>query len=197
MCPPNYKTNPQVASCKFLQHCSTNPQIREAASAAGKLLSKSRVVGRMRKDVYERVVAFSKTKQCQEQLDEYQKHFVKASLQDFERAGLALSTEDASELQRLLEEDAEVCSEFGKNLGSDVTKLLFSPEELRGCTDDFIKERLGKDEDGKCTITLSTLILFQLGPYASYQKHGDWSLMQERGKMPTRIISSWLHGVFN
>lgn len=162
MCPPNYKTNPQIASCKFLQHCSTDPEIREAASNAGKLFAKSRVTGRMRKDVYQRVLAFSKTDECQ-QLDDYKKHFVKASLQDFERAGLALNTTDAEKLQELLEEDSKVCAEYSKNLGMDATKLFFTPEELQGCTDDFIKERLDKDEKGKCTITLKYPDIIPIG----------------------------------
>jgi hypothetical protein len=58
MTQPNYKTNPQVAACKFLQHCSTDPTIREAASQAGKDFSSSRVQGRMRVDVYARVKHF-------------------------------------------------------------------------------------------------------------------------------------------
>lgn len=153
MCPPNYKINPQVTSVKFLQHCSTDLAIREAASQAGKDLSKSRVVGRMRKDVYERVKAYSQTKECRE-LDEYKQHFVKAVLQDFERAGLSLSDADGAMLRQLMEEDSVVCSEFGKNLGADDTKLFFTPEELKGCSVDFIKDRLSKDEVGKCTITL-------------------------------------------
>ncbi|KAL9189821.1 hypothetical protein ACHAXT_009496 [Thalassiosira profunda] len=163
MAPPNYKTNPQVASAKFLQHCSTDPAIREAASNAGKALSKSRVEGRMRKDVYERVKAFSLKTEEVEQLSEYQKHFVKAALQDFERAGLALSAEDGAKLQQLLEEDAAVCSEFGSNLGADETKLFFTPEQLKGCTDDFISDRLGKDQQGKCTITLKYPDIIPIG----------------------------------
>ena len=163
MCPPNYKTNPQVASVKFLQHCSTDSAMREAASNAGKLLSKSRVMGRMRKDAYERVRAFSQTNECNE-LDEYKKHFVTAALQDFERAGLALSDEDSTKLQSSLEEDAAVCSEYGKNLGSDNTKLFFTPEELKGCTEDFINDRLGKDEEGTtCTITLKYPDIIPIG----------------------------------
>mmetsp|Transcript_12431 Transcript_12431/g.18642 ORF Transcript_12431/g.18642 Transcript_12431/m.18642 type:complete len:734 (+) Transcript_12431:48-2249(+) len=163
MCPPNYKTNPQIAACKFLQHCSPDAQIREAASNAGKLFAKSRVEGRMRSDVYERVVAFSKTEECQHGLGEYERHFVKASLQDFERAGLALSREDSVELQRLLEEDSKVCSAYGKNLGGDATKLFFAPEELKGCTEDFIQERLGKDVEGKCTISLKYPDIIPIG----------------------------------
>jgi thimet oligopeptidase len=162
MTPPNYKTNPAVAACKFLQHCSTDPVIREAASMAGKAFGASRVQGRMRKDVYQRVKAFSETEESQA-LSDFQKHFVKASLEDFERAGLALSEEDGKKLQDLLEEDAAVCSEYGKNLGADSTKLFFTPEELQGCGDDFIKERLGKDEEGKCTITLKYPDIIPIG----------------------------------
>lgn len=150
MLPPNYKTNPQVAAVKFLQHCSTDPIIREAANQAGKKLSKSRVDGRMRKDVYERVKAFSLLNN--EHLTEYQLHFVKAALEDFERAGLALSDDDGHKLKELLEEDATVCAQFGTNLGKDSTKLFFEPNELKGVAEDFIKDRL--TDDGKVAITL-------------------------------------------
>ncbi len=162
MTPPNYKTNPAVAACKFLQHCSTDPAIRDAASKAGKALSASRVQGRMRKDVYIRVKAFSESEENQT-LSDYQKHFVKASLQDFERAGLALSEEDGAKLQDLLKEDAAVCSEYAQNLGTDTTKILLSPEELQGCGVDFINDRLGKDEVGKCTITLKYPDIIPIG----------------------------------
>lgn len=162
MTPPNYKTNPQVEAVKFLQHCSTDAAIREAAGKAGKDLSRSRVVGRMRKDVYERVKAFANCAACKE-LDDYNKHFVKAALQDFERAGLALTEEDGAEFQRLLEEDTLVCNEYKNNLGSDDTKLFFTPEQLKGCTEDFIKDRLSKDQEGKCTITLKYPDIIPIG----------------------------------
>jgi hypothetical protein len=90
-------------------------------------------------------------------LTDYQRQFLKGSLQDFERAGLALSEEDGAKLKQLLEQDAAVCAEYGKNLGADTTKILFTPEELQGCGDDFIQERLNDDDEaaaGKyCTIT--------------------------------------------
>jgi hypothetical protein len=52
MHPPNYKTNPQIAASKFLQHCSTDEAVREAASKAGAKFAETRVAGRMRADVY-------------------------------------------------------------------------------------------------------------------------------------------------
>lgn len=161
MVPSNYKTNPQVAACKFLQHCSTDPVIREAANQAGKDFSKSRVEGRMRKDVYERVKAFSINKNQTASLTEYQQHFVKAALEDFERAGLALSDEDGQKLKELLEEDANVCAEYGTNLGTDSTRLLFNKEELVGLSDDFIKDRV--TEDGKVAITLKYPDIIPIG----------------------------------
>mmetsp|Transcript_18234 Transcript_18234/g.39794 ORF Transcript_18234/g.39794 Transcript_18234/m.39794 type:complete len:740 (-) Transcript_18234:165-2384(-) len=162
MTPPNYKTNPMVCAVKFLQHCSPDPDIRSAAQDAGKRLSASRVEGRMRGDVYERVKAFSLTEEC-EQLSQYEKHFVKSALGDFERAGLALSSGNAQKLRDLLEQDAAVCSEYGSNLGGDATKLYFKPEELEGCGDDFVKERLGKDKEGVCTITLKYPDIIPIG----------------------------------
>ena len=136
--------------------------MREAASQAGNDFAKSRVIGRMRKDVYERVKAFSQTKEC-EGLDPYNSHFVTAVLQDFERAGLALSEEDGKKLQQLLEQDAAVCDEYKKNLGNDDTKLFFNEDQLKGCSEDFIKDRLGKDEEGKCTITLKYPDIIPIG----------------------------------
>lgn len=167
MTPPNYKTNPQVAACKFLQHCHTDPTIREAASQAGKEFSKSRVQGRMRKDVYERVKAFSEQ---EEELTDYQQHFLTACLNDFERAGLALSTEDAAKLQDLLEQDSAICSEYGTNLGSDNTELYFTPEQLEGCSkEDFIQPRLVQPPEGKdkCKITLKYPDIIPIGQNCS------------------------------
>ena len=87
----------------------------------------------MRKDVYERVKAFSINENQTASLTEYQRHFVKAALEDFERAGLALSDEDGQKLKELLEEDANVCAEYGTNLGTDSTRLLFN-KEFRSAT---------------------------------------------------------------
>ena len=160
---PNYKTNPAVAACKFLQHCSTDADVRQAANNAGKLLAASRVQGRMRQDVYQRVKALSEASAQMATLDDYQLHFVKAAKEDFERAGLALPADQADKLKQLLEQDAGLCAEYGKNLSSDETKLLFTPAELQGCTADFIQQRLGLDQPEKCTITLKYPDIIPIG----------------------------------
>ena len=164
--PPNYKTNPSVAACKFLQHCHPDPSVREAAARAGKAFAASRVEGRMRADVYERVRAYAATDACRS-LGPYDAHFVRAALSDFERAGLALSEADGARLTSLLEEDAKVCSEYGQNLGSDKTELRFGPDELEGCGEDFVRERLDEGSDGKCVITLKYPDIIPIGTNCS------------------------------
>jgi Zn-dependent oligopeptidase len=120
----------------------------------------------MRKDVYEKVHKFSQHMAAVQALSSYDQHFLQAALKDFERAGLALSSEDGKRLQELLEQDAAVCAEYGANLRQDSTKLYFTPEELNGCGEEFIQQRL--DEDGKkCTVTLKYPDIIPIGSNCS------------------------------
>ena len=131
MAPPHYKTNPLVCQSKFLAHCSTVPEVRAAAEAAGKAFAGFKAASRSRADVFAKVTAFAATAECAA-LGEYETHFVEALVADFKRGGLALSSGDRTELQRLLDEDAAACAAFGKNLGEDATSLFFSPAQLEG-----------------------------------------------------------------
>ena len=115
MAPPHYKTNPLVCQSKFLAHCSTVPEVRTAAEAAGKAFAGFKAASRSRADVFAKVTAFAATAECAA-LGEYETHFVEALVADFKRGGLALSSEDRTELQRLLDEDAAACAALGKNL---------------------------------------------------------------------------------
>lgn len=169
MCPPNYKTNANVAACKFLQHCSTDDAVRKAAQAAGNKFTETRVAGRMRKDVYDRVVAFNATPEAGS-LDSYFQHFCGAIQKDFERAGLALSPEDASTLKALLKEDSDACSQFGANLGADSTTLKFSRADLRGLPEAFVDQRSNRkdqpdvaDVDEVITVTLKYPDIIPIG----------------------------------
>ena len=151
MAPPNYKTNPLVCQSKFLQHCSTDALVRAAAEAAGKQFATFKAAAKTRADVFAKVEAFAATAEAKA-LGPYEDHYVQAIRNTFRRGGLALSEEKRAELQRLLDADAEACSKYGSNLGADATKLSFSPSELEGLPESFLKERMG--DDGKCQLTL-------------------------------------------
>ena len=107
MAPPHYKTNPLVCQSKFLAHCSTVPEVRAAAEAAGKAFAAFKAASRSRADVFAKVQAFAATAECAA-LGEYETHFVDALVADFKRGGLALSDEKRAKLQQLLDADA-VC----------------------------------------------------------------------------------------
>jgi len=149
---PHYKTNVLVCQAKHLQHCSTDATLREAATKAATVFAALKKESKTRKDVYEKVLAFSKT-DAAKALPTYEAYFVGSILQGFERSGLALSPEHALELRRLLDEDAEVCSNYKRILAEDKTRLYFSPEELEGCGEEFIAERMDK-ESGKVVLSL-------------------------------------------
>ncbi len=56
---PIYKTNRGVCEAKHLQHCSTDPVVREAAGKAAQQLAACKKMTKTRKDVYERVAYFA------------------------------------------------------------------------------------------------------------------------------------------
>jgi Zn-dependent oligopeptidase len=127
---PHYKTNPLVCQAKFSQHCSTQPEIRAAADAAGTAFAALKARGRTRADVYRKVKAFSASA-ASAGLSTHNAHFVSSLLTSFERSGLGLlSAEEQAKLQELRDRDAVVCSAFKKNLAEDTTALFFTAEEL-------------------------------------------------------------------
>eukprot|EP01006_Ploeotia_vitrea_P050035 TRINITY_DN67403_c3_g7_i1.p1 TRINITY_DN67403_c3_g7~~TRINITY_DN67403_c3_g7_i1.p1 ORF type:complete len:662 (-),score=90.79 TRINITY_DN67403_c3_g7_i1:174-2159(-) len=151
MQPPNYKTNPALCEAKFMQHCHTDAEIRDAANTAGSTFGKERVTFRMRDDVFKVVEAYSKTEEAQK-LDDTKAYYLQAVIKDFKRTGLGLSAEKRAEFKKLLDEDTAICAEFSANIGKDTTALFFEKKELEGLPEEFIKERT--QEDGKVKITL-------------------------------------------
>ena len=118
-----------VCQSKFLQHVSTESEIREAAEAAGKKFAAFKAASRSRGDVFAAVQAFAATAEA-DVLRPYERHFVDALLSDFKRGGLTLGTEQRVELQRLLDADSAACAKYSSNLSADKTELTFSPAEV-------------------------------------------------------------------
>lgn len=105
----HYKTDQRVCEAKFLQHCSTDPELRAAADKAGTTFAAVKAKARTRDDVYARVKAYSSTPEAAT-LSPFQAHFVKAILDGFERSGLALNPQKREELQALRDADTSVCA---------------------------------------------------------------------------------------
>ncbi|CAD7931195.1 unnamed protein product [Amoebophrya sp. A25] len=148
---PCYKTNPLVCQAKHLQHCSTDPVVREAAATACSDLANLKKISKTRKDVYKKVRQYASTGDLSS-LSGYQRHFVDSILGMYERAGLGLGESDAAALSTLLTDDAQCCNVYKKNLAEDKTQVKLTPAELAGCDPDWIKERTG--QDSVVTLTL-------------------------------------------
>ena len=144
---PHYKTNPSVVSAKFLQHCSTDAALREAADKAGARFAALKAKGKTEARVYGRVCELAATNTATGR----DAHFVQSLKAGFERSGLSLSPADQKKLQKLRNADAKVCGLFKKNLAEDKTELLFDKSELEGCADAWIAERTRGD---KVVVTL-------------------------------------------
>ncbi|GMI11369.1 hypothetical protein TrLO_g7785 [Triparma laevis f. longispina] len=148
---PHFKTNHLVCQSKFLQHCSTDEKIREAAEKAGIAFAALKSRGKTRKDVYDVVKAYSNTATAKN-LNPYKSHFVQAIVSSFEASGLGLSPSDQAKLQELKDKDTALCTEYKKNLAEDKTELFFTPEELTGMDSTWISDRT--QPDGKIKVTL-------------------------------------------
>ena len=144
---PHYKTNKAVVEAKFLQHCSTDSAVREAADKAGARFAALKAKGRTDPRIYGRVCALA----AKNTVSGRDAHFVQALKSGFERSGLNLSPADQKKLQSLRDQDAKVCGLFKKNLAEDKTELLFDKSELEGCSDAWIAERT---RGGKVVVTL-------------------------------------------
>eukprot|EP00038_Savillea_parva_P009892 m.186522 g.186522 ORF g.186522 m.186522 type:complete len:661 (+) comp16791_c0_seq1:44-2026(+) len=148
----HYKTDKRVCEAKFLQHCSTDPVLREAADKAGTTFAALKAKSRTRDDVYARVKAYASTPEAAG-LGPYESHFVRAIMQSFERSGLALDATQREELQALRDADTAVCAKYKTNLAEDKTALRFTPAELSGCPDEWMAARTDADT-GEVVVTL-------------------------------------------
>jgi len=147
MRPPNYKTNARLCEAKFLQHCSPEAPVREAAAAAGVRFSKERVAMRMHAGVYRSLKSFAAQEEKVAALPPYRRHFLDALLADYRRGGLELAEEERARLQALLNEDTGLCSDFGANITNDDTRLRFSRAQLEGLPEPFLQKRVVADAD--------------------------------------------------
>ncbi|XP_071545618.1 thimet oligopeptidase-like [Panulirus ornatus] len=144
----------------FPQHAATDKAVREASSKAEQKLEEFDVEMSMRKDIFDRVVAFRDTVNMEGFSDE-QKRLIEKLILHGKRNGLHLSEEIQVEVKKIKKRMSELSIQFQRNLNEDNTKLFFTQEELAGMPDDFINE-LSQGEDGKLEVTMKYPHLFPI-----------------------------------
>jgi len=127
--------------------------LRDASSEAEKLLDEFSVEMAMRKDVFDSILAFSKTDEAKSLSPEHQRYLEKA-VTDGKRNGLHLSEEAREEIKNVKKRISELGISFNKNLNEDTTFLMLEEAELTGVPEDLVKSFEKDPETGKLKVTM-------------------------------------------
>ncbi|RXG59754.1 Thimet oligopeptidase, partial [Armadillidium vulgare] len=183
------------ASLYFPQHASSDKALRDASCKADTKLEEFDVEMSMRKDVFDRIVAF-KEKEGLSELNDEQKRFIEKLILAGKRNGLHLSEEKRSKIKEIKTRMSELSIKFENNLNEDNTKLYFTKEELSGMPDDFIddlKEVLTLKYPHLCmkenTPILEELIELRqrLADLLGYKNHASFIHEERMAKSPEKV----------
>lgn len=124
--------------------------VREAAAALEPKGSRVKSSVFARKDVYRALKEYADTKP---ELSHEDARLLSKWMERYERAGMALSGEDAALYEKLNAGRLDKITRYNVNLNNYKDELAVTREELDGMSDTFIN-RLARTEDGKYIVTL-------------------------------------------
>ncbi|TND09965.1 MAG: Zn-dependent oligopeptidase [Bacteroidetes bacterium] len=117
--------------------------------------------------LYNAVKAYASTAEAKSLTGE-RAFFLKKSLRDFERNGMALKPAERDSLKSLNKKLNELAVQFSKNISTDVTKLKMTEEEMDGLDEDYKLKR--RAADGTYLLDLSNPTY---GPFMSKGKNNE------------------------
>jgi len=127
--------------------------LRDASSDAEKMLEEFEVEMSMRKDVFDNILAFSKSDEAKS-LSPEMKRYVDKQVNDGMRNGLHLDEAKRDEIKAVKKRISELSVEFNKNLNEDTTLILLDQAELTGVPEDLVGSFEKDEETGKLKVTM-------------------------------------------
>jgi len=127
--------------------------LRDASSDAEKMLEEFEVEMSMRKDVFDNILAFSKSEEAKS-LSPEMKRYVDKLVNDGMRNGLHLDEAKRDEIKAVKKRISELSVEFNKNLNEDTTLILLDQAELTGVPEDLVGSFEKDEETGKLKVTM-------------------------------------------
>ena len=132
---------------------ATDKALRDASSDAEKMLEEFEVEMSMRKDVFDNILAFSKSEEAKT-LSPEMKRYVEKQVRDGMRNGLHLDEAKRDEIKAVKKRISELGVEFNKNLNEDTTFILLDQSELTGVPEDLVGSFEKDEESGKLKVTM-------------------------------------------
>jgi len=127
-------------------------EVRDASCEAEKKMDEFSVEMAMRKDIFDNMVAFSKTGEAGG-LDPEHKRYLDRLLIEGKRNGLDLPEDKRKEITEIKKKISELGVNFNKNLNEDTSHLWFKREELEGVPEDLL-DSLEKNDEGQLKVTM-------------------------------------------
>jgi len=134
-----------TSAISFLQHASSEKELRDASTEADRLTDEFSIDKATREDLFRAFKALINNLGGDLDGLHYEtKRFIEKSMLGFKHAGLDLPVEKRELLKEKMKRLADLETTFSKNMAEDKTRVLFTAEDLEGCTPDFL-ESLAKE----------------------------------------------------
>ncbi|OMJ24533.1 Thimet oligopeptidase [Smittium culicis] len=173
----------------FLQHVSTDKNIRDASMEAEKKLEDFHIESQMRRDVYKVIKALFQSKEKWQDRCSEDKRLLEKTERSYRRNGLDLPDEGLKKLMEIKKKMSELTIKFGRNISEGDAEVLFTLEELDGLPEDFINSKKKVTVDGveKYTVTTKYPDLFAVLGMANRELTRKTLLMAEERRCKENI----------
>ncbi|OMJ22604.1 Thimet oligopeptidase [Smittium culicis] len=173
----------------FLQHVSTDKNIRDASMEAEKKLEEFHIESQMRRDVYKVIKALFQSKEKWVDRCSEDKRLLEKTERSYRRNGLDLPDEGLKKLMEIKKKMSELTIKFGRNISEGDAEVLFTLEELDGLPEDFINSKKKVTVDGveKYTVTTKYPDLFAVLGMANRELTRKTLLMAEERRCKENI----------
>jgi thimet oligopeptidase len=144
----NYFNN----TASFLQYVLDNDDVRQASITCSKLLNEYFILINSRIDVYNKINAYYKGIYKN---DEFKKKypedykFIEKIIDNYNRNGVALDESNKKLLNEISIRITDLETDFSNNLNEENTEMIFSKDELKGLSPDFLNKLNVSTDDEK------------------------------------------------
>jgi len=149
----------KAAPIWLLEETSPELSIREAGTEAVKKLDAWQIDFGFRVGIYLKIKAFAETDEGKSLTGEAAK-FLRETIRDYKRNGLALPKKKRDQLQKLKTELAILQTDYRETIRKADAKVSYTREELKGMPESFFEIGGVANDDGTFTVDVSTTYLY-------------------------------------